>query len=110
MCCLIVDVFVAACKGVGTPDGKTKFSISKFQRRRSPGPVIYCWGFSCCTTGAYDEERIKAECMQLFNFSGSGDWPVISLGGFDFSAASNIVFSNGEYDPWRIGVSALLSK
>lgn len=41
--------------------------------------------------------------MEQYNVSGSGDWPVISLGGFDFSTASNIVFSNGEYDPWRIG-------
>lgn len=58
--------------------------------------------------GEYDEEQIRADCMKQFNVSGSGDWPVISLGGFDFSTASNIVFSNGEYDPWRIGTLSSL--
>lgn len=59
----------------------------------------------CVRTGKYDEEQIRADCLEQYNVSGSGDWPVISLGGFDFSTASNIVFSNGEYDPWRIGES-----
>jgi hypothetical protein len=53
--------------------------------------------------GPYDEGKIQHDCGKLFNVSGTGDWPIMSLGGFDFSSASNIVFSNGEYDPWRIG-------
>ena len=54
--------------------------------------------------GAYSEEDIRAECMQRFNISGDPDWPIISLGGFAGPQhATNIVLSNGEYDPWRIG-------
>ena len=53
--------------------------------------------------GEYDEERVQADCRKRFGISGDADWSVISLGGMDFSAASNIVFSNGEYDPWKIG-------
>ena len=53
--------------------------------------------------GEYDEKRIQANCRKRFGISGDADWSVISLGGMDFSAASNIVFSNGEYDPWSIG-------
>ncbi|CAK0782805.1 hypothetical protein CVIRNUC_006000 [Coccomyxa viridis] len=53
--------------------------------------------------GEYDEKRIQADCRKRFGISGDADWSVISLGGMDFSAASNIVFSNGEYDPWKIG-------
>ncbi len=58
----------------------------------------------CFAAGAYSEEDIRAECMQRFNISGDPEWPIISLGGFAGPQhASNIVFSNGEYDPWRIG-------
>ncbi len=55
--------------------------------------------------GEYDEAQIQADCRREFGISGDADWSVISLGGMDWSSASNIVFSNGEYDPWKIGVS-----
>ena len=53
--------------------------------------------------GEYDEAKIQADCKREFGISGDADWSVISLGGMDWSSASNIVFSNGEYDPWKIG-------
>ena len=46
--------------------------------------------------GEYSEEMIRRECMDRFNVTGSGDWPIISLGGLDgFEYTTNIVFSNG---------------
>ncbi len=53
--------------------------------------------------GEYDEAKIQADCRTNFGIGGDADWAVISLGGMDWSSASNIVFSNGEYDPWKIG-------
>ena len=54
--------------------------------------------------GSYDEDAIRGECLERFNVSGDVDETVISLGGFEGPRhASNIVFSNGEYDPWRTG-------
>ena len=47
--------------------------------------------------GEYNEEKIRRECIDRFNVTGSGDWPIISLGGYEgFEHASNIVFSNGK--------------
>ena len=53
--------------------------------------------------GEYDEAKIQEDCKKQFGIRGDVDWSVISLGGLDWSTASNIVFSNGEYDPWKIG-------
>ena len=53
--------------------------------------------------GEYDEAKIQEDCRKQFGIRGDVDWSVISLGGLDWSTASNIVFSNGEYDPWKIG-------
>ena len=48
--------------------------------------------------GDYSEESIRRECIDKFNVTGSGNWPIISLGGYDgFEHTSNIVFSNGEW-------------
>ena len=48
--------------------------------------------------GEYSEDKIRRECVDRFNVTGSGDWPVISLGGYGgFEHTSNIVFSNGEH-------------
>ena len=58
--------------------------------------------------GEFDEEKIQADCKREFGIRGDADWSVISLGGMDWSAASNIVFSNGEYDPWKIGGCSLV--
>lgn len=58
-----------------------------------------------CGAGEYDEAKIQADCKKEFGISGDADWSVISLGGMDWSSASNIVFSNGEFDPWKIGGS-----
>ena len=54
-------------------------------------------------TGEYDEAKIQADCKKEFGITGDADWSVISLAGMDWSSASNIVFSIGEYDPWKIG-------
>ena len=66
-------------------------------------------GWCVVKAGEYDEKRIQADCRKRFGISGDADWSVISLGGMDFSAASNIVFSNGEYDPWKIGGLSCMS-
>ena len=63
-----------------------------------------------CGTGEYDEAKIQADCKKQFGIGGDADWSVISLGGMDWSSASNIVFSNGEYDPWKIGRPPCYSK
>ena len=54
--------------------------------------------------GPYSEDDIREECLKKFSVTGDVDETVILLGGFEGPRhASNIVFSNGEYDPWRIG-------
>ena len=54
--------------------------------------------------GDYSEENIRRECIDKFNVTGSGDWPIISLGGYDgFEHTSNIVFSNGKQESLWLG-------
>ena len=47
--------------------------------------------------------RYRRTARSSLASAGMWDWSVISLGGLDWSTASNIIFSNGEYDPWKIG-------
>ena len=54
--------------------------------------------------GAYNDSRLDAQCLDLFNVTAAPDWAVREYGGFrGADAASNIVFSNGELDPWITG-------
>ena len=39
----------------------------------------------------------------MFGVRPNPDYAPVQYGGYDYHAASNIVFSNGEYDPWRVG-------
>lgn len=46
-------------------------------------------------------------CQKLYGLTPEYDWALTYFGGYnislDFMAATNIVWSNGELDPWRAG-------
>jgi lysosomal Pro-X carboxypeptidase len=50
----------------------------------------------------YDLEAIKQGCIQQFGVIPRVDWMVTWFGGLNMSA-SNILFSNGNLDPWSGG-------
>lgn len=56
---------------------------------------------------AYDAEAVKKECMDQWAVEPQPDWILNYYGGRnpkrDFSTYSNIIFSNGSDDPWRVG-------
>ena len=46
-------------------------------------------------------------CQSTYGLTPNYDWALNIFGGFnltrDFKSMSNIIFSNGELDPWRAG-------
>ena len=46
---------------------------------------------------------VAAHCMRKYGVASKGDWVAESSAFGAATAASNIIFSNGEYDPWRSG-------
>ena len=58
---------------------------------------------------AYDwsKEGTTAWCEEAYGLRPEFNWPFTHYGGFhptkDFQSASNIVFSNGDLDPWHVG-------
>lgn len=56
---------------------------------------------------SFDYEGYTALCQKTFGLTPDYDWALRYFGGFDidkdFLATTNIVFSNGELDPWRAG-------
>lgn len=50
--------------------------------------------------GPFDMEVINAHCLEAWGVTPMTDWSALTYGGLDYRAASNIVFSNGLYDPW----------
>lgn len=56
---------------------------------------------------SFDYDAYTQWCQNLYGLTPDYDWALRYFGGFDinkdFLAATNIVFSNGELDPWRAG-------
>lgn len=56
---------------------------------------------------AWDEEQNSAYCRTLYGEMPQYNWALDYFGGRvpkrDFAKASNIIFSNGELDPWQAG-------
>lgn len=48
-------------------------------------------------------ESYSTTCKQTFGVAPRPKWPIINFGGHDVKSATNIVFSNGALDPWRVG-------
>ena len=56
---------------------------------------------------AFDYDAYTAWCQSSFGLTPDYTWALRYFGGFnidkDFLAATNVIFSNGELDPWRAG-------
>ncbi|KXZ49452.1 hypothetical protein GPECTOR_21g678 [Gonium pectorale] len=50
--------------------------------------------------GGFDFDRVNSHCREAWGVTPRPHWSAITYGGLDFRYASNIVFSNGLYDPW----------
>lgn len=54
-----------------------------------------------------DYDANTAMCQEKFGLTPEYDWPLTYFGGYDvetdFMFATNIIWSNGELDPWRAG-------
>ncbi|CAN8010443.1 unnamed protein product [Ixodes pacificus] len=48
-------------------------------------------------------ENVTAKCQQKFGLTPDVDKAALIFGGKNISAASNIIFSNGDLDPWSAG-------
>lgn len=55
----------------------------------------------------FDYDAYTAWCQSSFGLTPDYTWALRYFGGFnidkDFLAATNVIFSNGELDPWRAG-------
>jgi lysosomal Pro-X carboxypeptidase len=52
---------------------------------------------------AWNETAARAACKASWNVEPREAWPTIEWAGRDLGALSNVVFSNGLYDPWHGG-------
>lgn len=56
---------------------------------------------------AFDYDAYTASCQENYGLTPDYDWALRYFGGFDidkdFLGMTNIIFSNGELDPWRAG-------
>lgn len=69
--------------------------------------------FPMCSNGKTDMFEVQAwdnitynqDCMTNYKVSPKWEWPVINYGGSldDLKYHSNIIFSNGDLDPWSSG-------
>ncbi|EFJ51337.1 hypothetical protein VOLCADRAFT_41600, partial [Volvox carteri f. nagariensis] len=84
------------------------------------GPAAGPWDYQWCTElmaqlpyyptngisdmfwdqGPFDLEAINQHCEAMWGVRPRPFWSAITYGGLDYRYASNIVFSNGLYDPW----------
>jgi lysosomal Pro-X carboxypeptidase len=85
----------------------------------SPGLGDQSWNYQACTelvlpssqTGVRDffppapfiESQYTANCQQTLSVTPRYRWIPLQYGGFNITAHSNIIFSNGNLDPWSGG-------
>jgi len=48
-------------------------------------------------------DDFSADCQRKYGVTPRPDWAIVEYGGRDVDSASNIVFSNGDLDPWGPG-------
>ena len=62
---------------------------------------------SCFTWTNWDEDAFTANCQTNYGMTPKYDWALDYFGGRnvakDFAGSSNIIFSNGDLDPWHAG-------
>lgn len=76
----------------------------------------YCWKFCvldkfACTASEtdmfwkedWDPQKEIEKCWDNYGVETRPFWPLQQWGGEQIQSASNIVFSNGEFDPWSAG-------
>nr|CAB3265132.1 lysosomal Pro-X carboxypeptidase [Phallusia mammillata] len=64
-----------------------------------------------CSDGIHDMfspttwtfQNFTANCRKKYGTTPREHWAITNYGGGDLKSASNIVFSNGELDPWQVG-------
>ena len=64
---------------------------------------------ACLLAGDYNLTALSSLCNHTFGVTPDPDYAPVQYGGLDYSSASNIVFLDGEYDPWRSGLYAHVS-
>lgn len=85
----------------------------------SPGLSAGLWDYQTCTEmvmpfcangvkdmfkpGNWTIEGFTEECRMKYGTTPRPVWPSLQFGGNDWTQESNIIFSNGELDPWRVG-------
>ena len=53
---------------------------------------------------SYDAARVRAHCQEAHGVTPKPAWVALEFGGrAALAATSNIIFSQGEYDPWLVG-------
>lgn len=85
----------------------------------SPGLDDSLWNFQTCTEmvmpfcsnpasdmfkpSNYSFDAYKKNCQKMLGVTPRPDWAILQFGGDDWSEQSNVIFSNGELDPWQVG-------
>ena len=86
----MMDVVVKAWRGKDHPNARIT-TLVWFDLRERLSPL---------QTGGPRQVR---ECQRQWGVTPRPYWAAVSYGGREIAAASNIVFSNGEMDPWSGG-------
>ena len=77
-------------------------TCSEFPMPQGDDPAV-----SCFTWNNWDEDAFTAGCQEAFGMTPKYDWALDFFGGRDpskdFAGYTNIVFANGELDPWHPG-------
>lgn len=48
-------------------------------------------------------EAFTRDCQKKYGVTPRPGWPTLQFGGRSWKGQSNIIFSNGELDPWKVG-------